>query len=74
VLVPVVVRGKSGATEGLKSEQFAVAEDGKPQKIASVELIKTGTNLKRREAWGEFSNELVSQGPARLTIIGIDYD
>jgi VWFA-related protein len=72
VLVPVVVRSKSGPVEGLKPEQFSVTEDGKPQKIASVELIKTGTEVKRRDTPGEFSNELVSPGPARLTIIGID--
>jgi VWFA-related protein len=37
-----------------------------------VELITTGTNVKRHEAPGEFSNELVAPGPSRLTIIGID--
>ena len=72
VLVPVLVRTKTGPAEGLKSEQFSVAENGKPQKIASVELITTGTNVKRHEAPGEFSNELVAPGPSRLTIIGID--
>src|ERR1700758_2979212 len=72
VLVPVVVRGKSGPVEGLKPEQFSVTEDGKTQKIASVELIKTGAKVKRRDAPGEFSNELVAPGPARLTIVGLD--
>jgi VWFA-related protein len=72
VLVPVLVQSKTGPAEGLKAEQFSVTEDGKPQKIASVELIKTGTNVTRRAAPGEFSNELVAPGPARLTIIGID--
>jgi VWFA-related protein len=72
VLVPVLVRSKSGPAEGLKSEQFSVMEDGKLQKIASAELIKTGTKVKRRDAPGLFSNELVAPGPARLTIIGID--
>jgi VWFA-related protein len=72
VLVPVVVRSKSGTVEGLKAEQFSLTEDGKPQKIASVELVKTGARVTRRVAPGEFSNELVAPGPARLTIIGID--
>jgi VWFA-related protein len=72
VLVPVVVRNKSGPVEGLKAEQFSVTEDGKPQRVASVELIKTGTNVQRRTAKGEFSNELVSPQPARLTVVGID--
>jgi VWFA-related protein len=72
VLVPVLVRSKTGPAEGLKAEQFSVSEDGKPQKIVSVELIKTGTNVKRVQTPGEFSNELVAPGPARLTVIGID--
>ena len=72
VLVPVVVRNKSGFVEGLKAEQVSVTEDGKQQKVASVELIKTGTSVGRRDAPGEFSNELVAQGPSRLTIVGID--
>ncbi|HYW38194.1 MAG TPA: VWA domain-containing protein [Terriglobales bacterium] len=72
VLVPVVVRSTNGPVEGLKPEQVSVTEDGKPQKVASVELIKTGTRVRRPEKPGEFSNELVAPGPARLTIIGID--
>lgn len=72
VLVPVVVRSKSGPVEGLKAEQFSLTEDGKPQKIASVELVRTGARVTRRVAPGEFSNELVAPGPARLTIVGID--
>jgi len=71
VLVPVLVRSKSGPVEGLKAEQFSVTEDGKPQKIVSAELIKTGTDVKRLQTPGEFSNELVAPGPARLTIVGI---
>jgi VWFA-related protein len=67
-----VVRSKQSPVEGLKPEQFAVFEDGKPQKIATVELIKTGAKVQRRAAPGEFSNELNASGPARLTIIGID--
>ena len=72
VLVPVVVRSKQGPVEGLKPEQFSVLEDGKPQKIATVELIKTGAKVQRRATPGEFSNELSASGPSRLTIIGID--
>ena len=72
VLVPVVVRSKQGSVEGLKPEQFSVSEDGKPQKIATVEMIKTGAKVQRRATPGEFSNELDASGPARLTIIGID--
>lgn len=72
VLIPVVVRTKQSPVEGLKPEQFSVFEDGKPQKIATVELIKTGARVQRRAAPGEFSNELNTSGPARLTIIGID--
>lgn len=72
VLVPVLVRSKNAPVEGLKPEQFSVTEDGKPQKIASVELIKTAGTVTRRQSPNEFSNELVSPGPARLTIIGLD--
>jgi len=72
VLVPVVVRSKSGPVEGLKAGQVSLTEDGKPQKIASLELIKTGAKVTRRVVPGEFSNELVASGPGRLTIIGID--
>jgi VWFA-related protein len=72
VLVPVVVRSKNGPVAGLKPEQVSVTEDGKPQKIASMELIKTITGVKRRESPGVFSNELVAPGAARLTIIAID--
>lgn len=72
VLVPVLVRSKTGPAEGLKAEQFSVTEDGKPQKIASADLIKTVTDVKRVQAPHEFSNELVAPGPARLTIVAID--
>lgn len=72
VLVPVVVRSKQGPVEGLNPEQFSVLEDGKPQKIATVELIKTGAKVQRRVAPGEFSNELAAAGQAQLTIIAID--
>ena len=72
VLVPVVVRSKGGPAQGLKQEQFSVMEDGKPQKIASVELIKTVAKVQRREAPGQFSNELFAPAPARLTIVGLD--
>lgn len=72
VLVPVIVRNKTGAIEALKPEQFQVMEDGKPQAIVSAELIKTGGTLQRRSKAGEFSNELLASKPARLTIIGID--
>ena len=72
VLVPVVVRSKQGPVEGLKPEQFSVLEDGKPQKIATVELIKTGAKVQRRITPGEFSNELAAAGQAQLTIIAID--
>ena len=72
VLVPVLVRNKSGPVEGLTAEQFFVTEDGKPQKIASVELIKTGTAIKRPEEPGQFTNQMISTGPARVTIIAID--
>ncbi len=72
VLVPVIVKRKNEPVEGLKAEQFTVQEDGKQQRIASVELIKTVKDLKRVQARGEFSNELVAPGPARLSIIAID--
>ena len=72
VLVPVVVRSKQGPVEGLKPEQFSVLDDGKPQKIVTVDLIKTGAKVQRRVTPGEFSNELTASGRVRLTIIGID--
>lgn len=72
VLVPVVVRSKQGAVENLKPEQFSITEDGKPQKIASVELIRADGKVRRPSASGVYSNELDASGPARLLIIGVD--
>jgi len=72
VLVPVVVHAKQGRLGELKAEQFSVREDGKPQKIASVELIRAGTKVTRKTTPGEYSNQFEATGPSRIVILAID--
>ncbi|HUJ09147.1 MAG TPA: VWA domain-containing protein [Verrucomicrobiae bacterium] len=76
VLVPVVVINKEGKiVSGLKIEDFQVQENGKDQKVASLEEIKPSTApLSRPAAPG---NEITNQTsadvtPRRLVIIALD--
>ena len=76
VLVPVVVTGKDGKpVAGLRKEDFQLEENGKDQKIASVEEIKTSAAPAFRPATAR--NEVTNQAstdatPRRLVIIALD--
>lgn len=76
VLVPAVVTDKSGAhVTGLTQADFAVLENGKEQKIASLEEIKSSDSRIARSKLppGEFSNvSLGEDAPRSLTIIALD--
>ena len=76
VLVPVIVRDKSGAHIGnLKKEDFTVLEERTEQKIAVFEEVNTTvTRLQRAKlSPGEFSNIVTGpQKPTRVTIIALD--
>ena len=75
VLVPVQVRSKGQHLAGLKQDAFSVLQDGKEQKIAVFEEVRTTTDrLKRAPVQpNEFSNELVGNPQtARYTVIAID--
>jgi VWFA-related protein len=76
VVVPVVVRDGSGApVKGLTKDDFTLLENGKEQKIAEVEEIKTNAAPLKRQAMPEnqFSNIYVgSPEPRRVTIMVLD--
>lgn len=76
VLVPALVRDKSGAHIGkLKKEDFTVLENGVSQKIAVFEEVTTVTRQIRRSPRkeAEFSNFLESEAkPSGVTIILLD--
>lgn len=75
VLVPVQVRNHNGHIPGLKQDAFTVLQDGKPQKIAVFDEVRTTTQRLQRAPVGphEFTNELIgSPETARYTIIAID--
>ena len=76
VLVPVVVTDKEGNhVSGLKKEDFRLLENGKDQKVASVEEIKPTAAAIARLATS--TNEITNQtsgdnAPRRLVIIALD--
>src|SRR6185369_16108997 len=75
VLVPVQVRNHGQHMANLKQESFTILQDGKPQKIAVFEEVRTSTQRLQRAPVGpkEFTNELLgSPETARYTIIAID--
>jgi VWFA-related protein len=76
VLVPVVVTDKEGKpVSGLKREDFQVQENGKDQKVASLEEIKpSAAPLSRPPTPGnEISNQTSADAtPRRLVIIALD--
>ena len=76
VLVPTLVRDKSGApVAGLSKGDFTLLENGREQKIAVFEQIKTAAVRPSRPRLpaGEFSNYLVDQpAPRRVTLIVMD--
>ena len=75
VLVPVQVRNHGQHMANLKQESFTILQDGKPQKIAVFEEVRTSTQRLQRAPVGpkEFTNELLGRPEtARYTIIAID--
>ena len=76
VLVPVVVNDKDGKpVTGLKKEDFQVQENGKDQKVASLEEFKPTAAALPRPATPnhEITNQTaVDATPRRLVIIALD--
>ncbi len=75
VLIPVQVRNHNEHVPDLKQDVFTLLEDGKPQKIAVFEEVRTTTQRLQPAPVGphEFTNELIgSPETARYTIIAID--
>src|SRR5580704_3651668 len=76
VLVPAVVTDKSGKhISNLTKDDFIVLEDGKPQKLAVFEELKTSATRVQRSPVpdGQFSNVLETDShPKRLVIIALD--
>ncbi len=76
VLVPVIVQAKDGKhVPGLAKDSFHVFENGKEQKIASVDEITTNVAPVPAPpgAPNNFSNETSSQGGhRRITVIALD--
>jgi len=76
VLVPVIVTGKDGKpVSGLKKEDFQIQENGKDQKVASLDEFKPTATAVPHPAIS--SNEITNRIPAdatprRLVIIALD--
>jgi VWFA-related protein len=75
VMVPVLVTEKDGShVAGLKKEDFTVSENGKPQKVAVFEEVKTTSSGFARvpQAPGEFSNRYTGESNNRITVLMVD--
>ena len=75
VLVPVEVRSHNQHVAGLDKDKFTLMQDGKPQKIAVFEEIRTTSERLKRVPVGpqEFTNQYQgSPATARFTVIAID--
>jgi VWFA-related protein len=75
VLVPVEVRNHGQHVPNLDRDKFTMLQDGKPQKVAVFDEVRTTTEHLKRAAVGpgEFSNEFQgSPATARYTIVAID--
>lgn len=75
VLVPVVVHDKKGAhVPGMKLEDFAVFQDGRQVKVASLEEVSAASGTATGPVRpGEFTNQgLVGPEAQRLSIIAFD--
>ena len=75
VLLPVQVRNHGQHVAGLKQEVFTLLQDGKTQKIAIFEEVRTSTQRLRPVPVGprEFTNQLLgTPETARYTVIAID--
>ena len=77
VLIPTVINDKSGIhISGLRKEDFALKQDGKPHSIAIFEEVKTSSNRAHRSEGehGTFSNFETADGDYhRLNIIVLDF-
>ncbi|MGH9521003.1 MAG: VWA domain-containing protein [Terriglobales bacterium] len=75
VLVPVQVRKHNQHVAGIDKDKFTILQDGKPQKVAVFEEVRTTTERLTRRNVGpqEFSNEYLGDpATARFTVIAID--
>lgn len=75
VLVPVEVRSHGQHVSGLGKDKFTLLQDGKPQKIAVFEEVRTTTERLKKVPVGarEFTNQYEgSPATARYTVIAID--
>src|SRR5690242_19780664 len=75
VLVPVEVRKHNQHVAGLDKDKFTLFEDGKPQKVAVFEEVRTTTERLKKVPVGpqEYSNQYVgTPATARYTVIAID--
>jgi VWFA-related protein len=73
VLVPTIVTDRSGAhVPGLKQEDFAVLENGKPQQISFFVHVKTQAELMKRPAVPSGVTNTVEGTSQRLTIFMFD--
>jgi len=76
VLVPVLVHDKNNQhVGGLDKDFFQLFEDGKEQKISSVDEIKTSTSpvVAAARSANEFTNQpTVEGGERRITVIALD--
>jgi VWFA-related protein len=74
VLVPVVVREKSGKhAKGLTKQDFVVQENGTERPLSVFEEVTTSTNrVARPAASGEFTNVNSDRAPRRLVIMALD--
>jgi VWFA-related protein len=75
VLIPVQVRSHGQHVPNLKQDSFTVLQDGKPQKVAVFEEVRTTTQRLQRVPVGprEFTNQLLGNPEtARYTVIAID--
>lgn len=75
VLVPVQVRSHGKHVAGLTQDKFTLLEDGKPQKIAMFEEVRTSTQRLKRVPVGpqQFTNRFEGDpSAARYTVIAID--
>jgi VWFA-related protein len=75
VLIPVQVRSHGQHVPNLKQEAFTILQDGKPQKVAIFEEVRTSTQRLQRVPVGprEFTNQVIGNPEtARYTVIAID--
>lgn len=76
VVVPVIVRDRDGAhVPGLKSQDFAILQDGKAQSIAvfeEVDVTRPQPRRRPRYAPGVFTNLRAEERPLNLVIVALD--